>query len=379
MSRRRLSFIRRLKKINPRTEIVLYTYTPVPMDGQLYDGAKRLGFAFPQTLEEWASPVWEQLSMRRGDGIPWVNAEVRRSVRNFERVVNAFYPTVTDPRLTQIASRRVESGERVAIRPALVRRAVRTAGAASVDSVSASGDDGILMAAPVVSAEIRTAYDIWADTYPGVAHNPLMRLEQEIVESILMTLQPSRALDVGTGSGRYLPILKRTGATRVVGVDFSMAMLRRNRDPLARPEPIEGRARSLVCADARQLPFARRAFDVVNASLTVGDVVDLHAWTRELARVLARGGHLVYSDFHPSWAQHGWKRTFRGRDGEAHELGFAAHAIDDHLAAIDAAGLRTVAIREPRFTDDEDAGVKEFRRRWRNPPVVVVFHTVKNL
>ena len=86
-----------------------------------------------------------------------------------------------------------------------------------------------------------------------------------------------------------------------------------------------------------------------------------------------------YSDFHPSWAQHGWKRTFRGRDGEAHELGFAAHAIDDHLAAIDAAGLRTVAIREPRFTDDEDAGVKEFRRRWRNPPVVVVFHAVKHL
>lgn len=226
------------------------------------------------------------------------------------------------------------------------------------------------MGAPAVSADVRTAYDIWADTYPGVAHNPLMRLEQEIVESILLSLQPSRALDVGTGSGRYLPILKRTGAARVVGADFSMAMLQRGR---------EAGARALVCADARQLPFARRAFDVVNASLTVGDVVELNAWTGEMARVLARGGHLVYSDFHPSWAQHGWKRTFRGRDGEPHELGFAAHGIDDHLAAIDTAGLRIVAIREPRFTDDEDAGVREFRRRWRNPPVVVVFHAVKQL
>jgi radical SAM family protein/B12 binding protein len=90
-------FIRRIKRINPATEIVLYTYTPVPLDGRLYAEAQRLGFAFPQTLEEWASPEWQRLSMRRGDGIPWMN--IRRRVRNFERVINAYYPTVTDMRL----------------------------------------------------------------------------------------------------------------------------------------------------------------------------------------------------------------------------------------------------------------------------------------
>jgi anaerobic magnesium-protoporphyrin IX monomethyl ester cyclase len=97
------NFIRRVKRINPATEIVLYTYTPVPLDGSLYTEAKRLGFAFPETLEQWATPEWEQLSMRRGDGIPWMDrstGNIRRRVRNFERVVNAFYPTVTDLRLT---------------------------------------------------------------------------------------------------------------------------------------------------------------------------------------------------------------------------------------------------------------------------------------
>jgi len=96
-------FIRRIKGINPAAEIVLYTYTPVPLDGGLYSEAKRLGFAFPGTLEQWASPEWEQWSMRRGDGIPWMNGEsgaLRRRVRNFERVINAYYPTVTDARLT---------------------------------------------------------------------------------------------------------------------------------------------------------------------------------------------------------------------------------------------------------------------------------------
>jgi ubiquinone/menaquinone biosynthesis C-methylase UbiE len=235
-------------------------------------------------------------------------------------------------------------------------------------------------AVPLESPRIRATYDTWADTYPSVAHNPLMRLEQEIVESILMTLRPRRALDVGTGSGRYLPILARAGAAKVIGADFSMAMLRRIAEPATRSDPGSDPGSDpsvVVCADARRLPFPRRSFDLVNASLTVGDVVDLQAWTTEMARVLGRGGHLVYSDFHPSWTQHGWKRTFRDRDGETHELAFVAHSIEDHLAALDAAGLHPAAIREPRFRDDSDPAVKAFRRRWRNPPVVVVFHAVK--
>ena len=97
---RTFAFIRRIKRINPAAEIILYAYTPVPLEGGLYSEAQRCGFAFPETLEQWASPEWRQLSMRRGDGLPWVQREVRRRIRNFERVVNAFYPTVTDTRLT---------------------------------------------------------------------------------------------------------------------------------------------------------------------------------------------------------------------------------------------------------------------------------------
>jgi hypothetical protein len=97
---RTFEFVRRLKRVNPATEIVLYTYTPVPSSGSMYGEAQRLGFRFPSTLEEWATGRWRQLMMRRGDGIPWIDPVVRTRVRNFERVVNAFYPTVTDRRLT---------------------------------------------------------------------------------------------------------------------------------------------------------------------------------------------------------------------------------------------------------------------------------------
>ena len=93
--------MRAIKQVNPATEIVLYTYTPVPMAGALFTEASRLGFTFPSSLDEWASPEWQQLMMRRGDGIPWMDGEIRRRVRDFERVLNAYYPTVTDRRLTR--------------------------------------------------------------------------------------------------------------------------------------------------------------------------------------------------------------------------------------------------------------------------------------
>jgi SAM-dependent methyltransferase len=146
-------------------------------------------------------------------------------------------------------------------------------------------------------------------------------------------------------------------------------MLRRGDTPSAR-----------VCADARRLPFRRSAFDLINASLMVGDLEDLGAWAREMSRVLAPRGHLVYSDFHPSWSQQGWSRTFRSADGVMHDISFNPHSIDGHLAALESAGFRVRTIREPRFSSSRtgsDPAIKPFRRRWGNPPVIVAFHAVK--
>jgi len=198
------------------------------------------------------------------------------------------------------------------------------------------------------------AYELWAGTYGAFAHNPLMQTEQAVVERLLSHLSSRRALDVGTGSGRYLPILASGGA-RVVGVDLSMPMLSRAEAP------------SCVCADARRLPFRAASFDLVNASLMVGDICDLQVWAAEMARVLVRGGHLVYSDFHQVWRERGWRRTFRGADGVLRAVAYEPHTIDDHLAALDAARFTIRAIREPRLVVN---GV--------SAPVLAVFHAVKN-
>ena len=197
------------------------------------------------------------------------------------------------------------------------------------------------------------AYELWAPTYPAAAHNPLMLAEQAIVERIIASCRARRALDVGTGSGRYVSILAGS-ARSVVGVDRSLSMLQ------------QGEPRTRLRADAFSLPFVDASFDLVNASLMAGDIRDLSGWLRELARVLSSNGHLVYSDFHPSWTTLGWQRTFKDVHGTKRAVRLEPHTIEDHLSALRAAGLPVLAIREPRLMVD---GVS---RR-----VLAIFHAIK--
>jgi anaerobic magnesium-protoporphyrin IX monomethyl ester cyclase len=95
-----LDFIRKVKRVNPDTEIIMYVYTPVPLAGELYDEAQANGFFFPATLEEWISEDWQDFSQRRSAQIPWLADPLRRHLRDFERVLSAYYPTITNPNLT---------------------------------------------------------------------------------------------------------------------------------------------------------------------------------------------------------------------------------------------------------------------------------------
>jgi anaerobic magnesium-protoporphyrin IX monomethyl ester cyclase len=98
-TRHTLAFIREVKRVNPATEIIMYAYTPVPLSGELYEQAQAAGFAFPDTLEGWISPQWQELIQRRADHLPWIDDPLRRQLQDFEYVLNARYPTVTDARL----------------------------------------------------------------------------------------------------------------------------------------------------------------------------------------------------------------------------------------------------------------------------------------
>ena len=98
-----ITFIRKIKKVNPDTEIIIYTYSPVPTEGSdMYEQVKASGFAFPENLEDWISPVWENFDLRKNPLTPWLKPYMIDKIRNFETVLNAYHPTVSDIKLSPL-------------------------------------------------------------------------------------------------------------------------------------------------------------------------------------------------------------------------------------------------------------------------------------
>jgi hypothetical protein len=96
-----ITFIKEVKSINPDTEIIIYVYSPVPTEGsELYNQVTKRGFKFPEKLEDWISPQWENFDLRKNPLTPWLKPNMVNHIKNFETVLNAYYPTISDFKLT---------------------------------------------------------------------------------------------------------------------------------------------------------------------------------------------------------------------------------------------------------------------------------------
>jgi radical SAM superfamily enzyme YgiQ (UPF0313 family) len=103
------AFIRRVKRINPDAEIILYFYSPTPQRARAPSGTRPdpdalpvmstygpSGPALPETPEEWTEPRW--VSWVCHQDAPWLTPEVRQRIKDFARVLSCRFPTVQDYR-----------------------------------------------------------------------------------------------------------------------------------------------------------------------------------------------------------------------------------------------------------------------------------------
>ncbi len=95
-----IKFIKEIKSINPHAEIIIYVYSPVPVEGsELYEKVKSTGFAFPEKLEDWINDTWSNFDLRKNPLTPWLKPYMIDKIKNFETVLNGYYPTVSDLRM----------------------------------------------------------------------------------------------------------------------------------------------------------------------------------------------------------------------------------------------------------------------------------------
>jgi anaerobic magnesium-protoporphyrin IX monomethyl ester cyclase len=103
---RDIQYIRRIKSINLRSEIVIYVYSPVFFDdAPLLRQARSFGFEFPKQLTDWLDPVWQGFDLRKNPQTPWLEPRQIERIMNFERVLNARFPTVSDIKLKRWQTR----------------------------------------------------------------------------------------------------------------------------------------------------------------------------------------------------------------------------------------------------------------------------------
>ena len=150
-----------------------------------------------------------------------------------------------------------------------------------------------------------------------------------------ITVDAATVIDLGCGTGAAIrPLAKRFRRARIVGIDRSRGMLLkclRRRLWLTRS--------SFLRADARALPIADAAVDVVFSNLLLPWVGDPAPVASEAARVLRRDGLFVFSTLGPD------------------TLG----ALRDAWAAVDE------HVHVNRFTDMHDVGDSLVRSGLRDP------------
>jgi demethylmenaquinone methyltransferase/2-methoxy-6-polyprenyl-1,4-benzoquinol methylase len=114
----------------------------------------------------------------------------------------------------------------------------------------------------------------------------------------------ARVLDLCCGTGDMTFALRRragSGAARILGADFSHAMLQRAAAKAAAKAPKNDKGRSAplhwIEADALRLPFPDAHFHLVTSAFGFRNLADYDAGLREIARVLAPGGECGILDF----------------------------------------------------------------------------------
>lgn len=181
--------------------------------------------------------------------------------------------------------------------------------------------------------QMRRAFSRAASSYDATAV-----LQREVCSRMLerleyIKLQPSRILDVGSGTGwGARQLMAKYPTAQMIALDIAIGMLCNARGQSGWWQKIFSKEKSVaICADVEALPIASNSLDMVWSNLTVQWCNDLPATIVDLHRVLKVEGLLMFSTFGPDTLKE-LRLAFHGVDAYNHLNRFTdMHDIGDML------------------------------------------------
>ncbi len=197
-------------------------------------------------------------------------------------------------------------------------------------------------------------YNLWASTY-STESNPIKNFSNKLVEQLLPDLNGKSILDAGCGTGHFCELAHSKDASRIVGIDISLAMIEQARKNCPSSE--------FLCGDLSTATLEKKSFDVVVCALVLGHIEDILPALKNLSHCLKNGGEMIISDFHPFLTLHHSKRTFvNPKTGNSFEIKHYLHLFQEVINSLKNYGLLVHQLEEPL---------------WNNVPVIYALKAKK--
>ncbi|MBU0467396.1 MAG: class I SAM-dependent methyltransferase [Nanoarchaeota archaeon] len=169
-------------------------------------------------------------------------------------------------------------------------------------------------------------YKIWSKEYDKLqSKNPMILVEEPIVEKILPNLEEKQILDVGCGTGRWSIKLKRKSGkdSEIFAIEPNQAMLNVAKKNIKKKK-LEINFKK---AGIYNIPFKNEKFDFIICALVLSHIKNLNKAIKEMARVLKNNGIIIITTRHPGIVDFG-KRRHNREGGVLLEKGIYRYFIE---------------------------------------------------
>ncbi|MHB8579866.1 MAG: class I SAM-dependent methyltransferase [Ignavibacteriaceae bacterium] len=196
------------------------------------------------------------------------------------------------------------------------------------------------------SLDPEKAYNIWADIYDSDNDNLVFRMEEEILDSLMVTLNLSGklTLDYGCGTGRNWKRLLKYNAGKIIGCDISQKMLEKLKNKYTEYE-------TYLIKKNSSLPVKTGTIDFIFSTLVIAQINNLKKTFHEWDRLIKPGGLILLTDLHPDILSAGGKRTFE-KNGKVYEIKNYIHSIGKIKKLCESFNMEIVGFKERFILED---------------------------